>query len=253
MQSACSECASPLPVSDPSRGGRRRIYCSSRCAMRAYNRRHGLLQETRESRCCARPACDEMLPTGAHGLRRYCSRACNARDGYERNGRAGHLKPRVELTCRYCKSVYEVAASRAATSQRCASNDCRKAHNARLQRERGYTRKSRAKLGRPASTIQAAERRRVRLAGGEVEVFTRAEIFKRDSWTCGLCFGPVDPALTWPDPASASIDHIVPVSRGGGHTRENVQCAHVGCNSRKGADRAGSSSQATSSADQPAA
>jgi 5-methylcytosine-specific restriction endonuclease McrA len=28
--------------------------------------------------------------------------------------------------------------------------------------------------------------------------------------------------------------YIVPLSKGGTHTYDNVQCAHFGCNSRKG-------------------
>ncbi len=39
----------------------------------------------------------------------------------------------------------------------------------------------------------------------------------------------------WPDPKSASIDHVVPWSRGGAHTRGNVQAACLDCNLRKGA------------------
>lgn len=35
-------------------------------------------------------------------------------------------------------------------------------------------------------------------------------------------------------PMSASVDHIVPLSRGGEHSMANVQCAHLSCNSSKG-------------------
>jgi 5-methylcytosine-specific restriction endonuclease McrA len=60
-------------------------------------------------------------------------------------------------------------------------------------------------------------------------------VFERDGWTCGLCSEPVDPALSWPDPQSASLDHVLPLSRGGSHTMANVQLAHLGCNVEKGA------------------
>ena len=43
----------------------------------------------------------------------------------------------------------------------------------------------------------------------------------------------VDKDLMWPDPMSASLDHIVPLSRGGTHTLDNVQLAHLACNERK--------------------
>lgn len=32
---------------------------------------------------------------------------------------------------------------------------------------------------------------------------------------------------------SASVDHIVPLSRGGEHSMNNVQCAHLSCNCSK--------------------
>ena len=33
---------------------------------------------------------------------------------------------------------------------------------------------------------------------------------------------------------SVSLDHVVPLSRGGSHTLGNVRCAHLICNIRKG-------------------
>lgn len=80
----------------------------------------------------------------------------------------------------------------------------------------------------------AKHRRRVRLeSNGPCESFTDGEIFERDGWTCGLCDTPVDPLLSHPDPMSASLDHVVPIAKGGGHVRANVQCAHLRCNLSK--------------------
>ena len=59
------------------------------------------------------------------------------------------------------------------------------------------------------------------------------DVFERDDWLCGLCGEPVDKDLAWPDPTSASLDHIIPLSRGGAHTLDNVQLAHLVCNIRK--------------------
>jgi 5-methylcytosine-specific restriction endonuclease McrA len=44
----------------------------------------------------------------------------------------------------------------------------------------------------------------------------------------------VDKRLAWPDPKSASLDHVRPISRGGSHTYFNVQLAHLTCNLKKG-------------------
>jgi len=78
-------------------------------------------------------------------------------------------------------------------------------------------------------------RRRITLAEAASEPYTLREIAERDEFCCQLCRLPVDMGLTWPDRWSATIDHRVPLVRGGDDTRANVQLAHFVCNSRKGA------------------
>lgn len=77
--------------------------------------------------------------------------------------------------------------------------------------------------------------RRSVMAGAEAERFSDLEIFERDKWRCGLCGGRVSKAFRYPDIGAATIDHILPIARGGGHTWSNVQLAHFGCNTKKGA------------------
>ena len=51
---------------------------------------------------------------------------------------------------------------------------------------------------------------------------------------CGICGQPVDMRLKWPDPMSKTIDHIIPVAKGG-HPSDisNLQLAHFKCNRLK--------------------
>jgi len=53
-----------------------------------------------------------------------------------------------------------------------------------------------------------------------------------------VCGEPVDLTLAWPHRMSRSVDHIIPISRGGAHVPENCQIAHLSCNCRKGANLA---------------
>lgn len=78
------------------------------------------------------------------------------------------------------------------------------------------------------------DQRRARKAAAAFEDFDRREVFIRDGWRCGICKGKVDAKLSAPHPMSASLDHIVPLSRGGDHTRANTQLAHLRCNIAKG-------------------
>ncbi len=45
---------------------------------------------------------------------------------------------------------------------------------------------------------------------------------------------PIDRLLKYPDPDSLSLDHVMPLARGGEHAIDNVQAAHLRCNVRKG-------------------
>ncbi|MEU5048657.1 HNH endonuclease signature motif containing protein [Streptomyces sp. NPDC021096] len=60
------------------------------------------------------------------------------------------------------------------------------------------------------------------------------DIYGRDAWICQLCRQEINPDVPWPDPRSATLDHIKPVTLGGEHTADNLQSAHWICNVRKG-------------------
>lgn len=77
-------------------------------------------------------------------------------------------------------------------------------------------------------------RRRVARAGGLVEKYAAADVFRRDGWQCRICSKSVPREARWPDSMSATIDHIFPVSLGGADILSNVQTAHLSCNIRKG-------------------
>ena len=81
----------------------------------------------------------------------------------------------------------------------------------------------------------ARHARRVRLVDATVESFDPHEVYDRDGWGCGLCGEPVDPEAKYPDPMCPSLDHVIPLVPGGGHSRANTQLAHWYCNVRKGA------------------
>ena len=82
---------------------------------------------------------------------------------------------------------------------------------------------------------EAKVRRRARIRNGLTIPYRHADIYERDHWTCQLCMEPLDRTAASPDWWSASIDHIVPISRGGADTPDNVQASHRICNIRKGA------------------
>lgn len=65
---------------------------------------------------------------------------------------------------------------------------------------------------------------------------TLKALIKRDGLRCTICGELCDPNdRTWGQfgPMRPTIDHIVPMSKGGGHVWSNVQIAHAICNSIK--------------------
>jgi len=56
---------------------------------------------------------------------------------------------------------------------------------------------------------------------------TRKNIFKRDNYICQYCSCKLDGG-------GATIDHVLPRSRGGKHRWENVVCCCLKCNRKKG-------------------
>jgi 5-methylcytosine-specific restriction endonuclease McrA len=60
------------------------------------------------------------------------------------------------------------------------------------------------------------------------------EVFERDNWICHLCTQQIDPRLRGDAWMRATIDHVIPLCRGGSHTWDNVKAAHWKCNMQKG-------------------
>lgn len=72
-----------------------------------------------------------------------------------------------------------------------------------------------------------AARRALRLGSPNAERFSLDEIYERDGRRCHLCSKSVKRS-------EATMDHLIPLSLGGPHTRANVALAHRSCNSSKG-------------------
>ncbi len=56
----------------------------------------------------------------------------------------------------------------------------------------------------------------------------------RDSWVCWVCEGQVDGDCPVGSPHAASVDHVIPRSRGGTNDPANLRLAHRRCNGQRG-------------------
>ena len=99
-------------------------------------------------------------------------------------------------------------------------------------------RKSKECKKRAGNLDRGNHRHRARKYGVSYESgITLKRLVQRDGLKCQICGGMCD----WKDcswtkysgPTHPSIDHIIPMAKGGGHTWDNVQVAHMICNSQK--------------------
>jgi 5-methylcytosine-specific restriction endonuclease McrA len=168
-------------------------------------------------RSCA--GCGSVFAPGPRerNPRKWCSERC-------RVGAARRRNP--ERRADYFRRTYIPAAGKP-----CANCGARMSDRPNFKYCSTVECKRRANRERVTASVQA---RRARLANVPAERFHSHEIFARDGWECGICRGPVDPAVRFPHPLSASLDHVVPLAAGGHHTRTNTRLTHLTCNRRKG-------------------
>ena len=199
VPSICAWCAQPFTANRSSGPVPLEPSCSDRC--RHYLTKRRLGRWTPEDRACTVCASSFIakIPTA-----RYCSRRC----GFQ----ARDHRPRIEphrlrpVACSGCG----VPTLTRGTRVRCTG--CSEAQ-ARL-----------------TNRLKNTKRR-----GIHATRYSREQIGQRDGWVCHLCRDAIDPTLSGMAPGGATIDHIVPVSKGGSDHPANVAIAHRQCNVRRGA------------------
>lgn len=215
---------------------------------------------------CANPECGEppAQPRATGPRSPYCSRPCRSRADYLRRRdstlaakRAATAASRVEKICPQCEASFMPEKS---AKQRFCSSPCGKRFANAAWRSgrgacaddgcgnkavsRGLCRQHHPSAAgwstgdpetRRANLRRKTQQRRARLKGdADAESIDRDEVGDRDGWRCGLCSHRVDRTLKYPNPQSASLDHIEPLSVGGKHVLRNVQISHLACNVAKG-------------------
>jgi 5-methylcytosine-specific restriction endonuclease McrA len=91
---------------------------------------------------------------------------------------------------------------------------------------------------RPEAVIRAKTRRRAKLRGNGYEFYTTEQVLQTYGTDCNICNRPIDmkaPRLPgkpgWE--MSLHIDHLIPISKDGPDTLDNVRPTHGICNIRK--------------------
>lgn len=228
---ACGKTFMPKAVS-------RTSYCSRECAFRCVGawRAPAVREFPQQTLTCL--SCQKPF-VSTRGGERYCSEECRER------GRP--------FLCEHCGNTFYAKAPRACCSDDCAHQkalkdqrdkyepvpefeatcaECGKTYTTNRTGSR-YCGEDCVQVVAKRAKKESNDRRRATETGAFVQKVSRKAIFIRDGWICQLCGLPVDPKLRYPDYMSASLDHIMPLAKGGTHETANVQLAHWICNSRK--------------------
>jgi 5-methylcytosine-specific restriction endonuclease McrA len=201
--STCIECAAPLTWKGT---GRPPKFCGNPCRQRHHGRkkRRSLPPlAIRPERTCEH--CGVVF-IAKNRNRRYCYGSC-AQKAYQQRKRQNLPLIAVEriATCDGCNVEFSTKMS---TTRWCSKRCANRYWGAVRYRQRG---------------------------GKSTADYTDLEVFQRDGWCCHLCNELVDWTVHRLHPDGATIDHIVPIARGGRDELSNVATAHWRCNHAKGA------------------
>lgn len=191
--------------------------------------------------------CGEVFVDRSHRQHgKFCSRGCYNRVYYQVNREKASMAARVyyeanrEKLTAYRRAYYEanpekareaVRAHRAANPEKVAAyhRTFREANPEKMAaRDRAWQKAN------PEKVRERNARQRARKLDAYVAPVDHKAIYKRDDYTCQLCGKKVEMGKEFPHPMSPSIDHILPLSKGGTHEPDNCQLAHLRCNTKKG-------------------
>ena len=211
----CQQCGKEYVAKEKNRDK----FCSRECAYahKAKDRPENIARQEakRQAKHNTKIVYAQCVECGAEFIQRRGRLTCSAQCQRLLNRRkyaeyAMERKGKNVCVCRECGK--EFSAPYGDKRRRFCSVECGKCYNGRIHKRK---------------------RRAEKKGNGPFHNIDPREVFERDSWTCGLCGKRVNRRLKFPNPRSASLDHIIPLSRGGPHTYQNVQLAHLKCNLEK--------------------
>jgi 5-methylcytosine-specific restriction endonuclease McrA len=176
--------------------------------------------------------------------RRWCEANREAKRVYDRQQREANPEKFREKNRRYREAHPDAVReghlrSRAANPRTQAIREQSKRwSDAHPEKVSEYSRRWR-ETNREAA-MEVRRRYEARKAGVPHLPWTTRGILDRDEWMCLLvaCLCPsgreIDPSVAHRTRWAGTADHIIPISKGGADTPDNLQAAHLACNSSKG-------------------
>lgn len=220
LEVACKQCGVVFKRMENGR----RTYCSAACLRIAT----AIIQKSRieaASRWYACSCCGSLFSSPAASPK-FCGRSCRmvARNAKEHPDR---LRQR-ERICNGCGLVFhhtEPNRKGVFCSRKCSLANKHKWKTAVPVTPDGTA---------PIVFKSDCKKTRIeRLKMQTIERVSKQKVFERDHFKCQVCLGPCKREWKMGDPASPTIDHVIPLAKGGTHSYANCRTAHAICNSLK--------------------
>jgi 5-methylcytosine-specific restriction endonuclease McrA len=250
----CQNCQAVLPSKSEGKLGRNQIYCNALCGQLF----RGNIKFFDKPVICL--FCGKTLAVAGQRVgrpKRYCNKSHGEKYLYSLKPKA----PKLEKSCAWCSKTFETNLSKMQFCSRDCNNACvrdkkikatqakHKANPRRFDFEcdrckqivvtdvcirKTYS----GRFCRNCSLVKRRERYRLKTANRQKimnPIRVSADVLiERDGSVCHLCNAEIDLSLARNSRFGATIDHVVPVSKGGADTLENMRLAHWICNIKKG-------------------
>jgi hypothetical protein len=256
MERTCLACHKTLT-------GQQRKWCSNSCSCRAYANQKAA--KPLDSRCwvpqkkCA--YCGEDVVDRPNA--KYCSNLCRLQAGHRNQTKRNREKKSLvglpitgdKITCKHpeCNTIFVKKGARIFCSKSCATN-----YNIRKNTRKAFTescpvffypcpdchepvtmsssngshkvcQSCRVKRNKAINARKSHKRRALGPA-----VLSVYELAARDGTRCHICSRKVDMKLSGQAKWGPTIEHILPVSKGGTNDADNLALAHRHCNTARG-------------------
>lgn len=232
----CGRCGSVFSTTFPDKR-----FCSDKCRRSAQDSK-GI------NRTCECLGCGKAFRPLRHDRIGYCSRLCASHHVTRKPRAKAPPRPKRPIVCRGCavelsnrklrlcdpcrqKTIY---VKKVPAFTQCA--DCGSSIPGACARCGPCSKKRGRKLAAAKHGRVKKHKERAARYGVPYEPINPIAVFERDGWTCKGCGRPTPKGFRGTLAASApELDHIIPMSKGGGHLWANVQCLCRACNGAKGA------------------
>lgn len=240
---SCAHCGMSVTIRVTPHNKKQR-FCGDSCKGKAWRAAKAGPKQTRTFKCEGCGKSVTVVVDGRTNKKRFCGITCQVqvwikenaerhevvREQFNDRQRKSYAAWVDKPNCRFCDDPVPLGHQFI-----CAKPDCKQLRrNEKLREMRAEYKRVHGRPYRAATHAKSLRKRKAIAKNAPWEDFEDREIYERDGWTCQIGLHSIDPEAKHPDLGCATIDHILPRSYGGGHTRDNVRTACLFHNMSRG-------------------